>query len=98
MTKYAQARQNMVDCQIRTNKVTDERLLEAMLKIPREAFVPDHIKGVAYVDEDIDLGNGRFMQEPMVLARLIQEASVGAEDIVLDIGTISINCCWYRRR
>jgi len=76
----------MVDCQIKPNKVTDPRLLEALETLPREKFVPPQMQGFAYIDEDIDLGNGRYMQEPMVLARLIQAAQVGPEDVVLDIG------------
>ena len=76
----------MVEAQIRTNKVTDATLIAAMHKIPRERFVPRHLKGVAYVDEDIALGNGRYLPEPMVLARLIQEADIKKTELVLDIG------------
>lgn len=86
MPSYATARKNMVDCQIKPNKVTDDTLLQALENLPREEFVPPHMQGFAYIDEDIDLGNGRYMQEPMVLARLIQEAHVGKDDVVLDIG------------
>lgn len=86
MPNYAIARKNMVDCQIRPNNVTDDRLVDAMNSIPREEFVPAHMRGFAYIDEDIDLGNGRFMQEPMVLARLIQAAQLDQDDVVLDIG------------
>lgn len=76
----------MVDAQIRTNRVTEEALINAMRSIPRERFVPRHLQGIAYVDEDIPLGNGRFVREPMILARLIQEAGIRKTDIVLDIG------------
>lgn len=86
MINYTSARENMVESQIRPNRVTDERLLEAMRTIPREKFVPAHMQGFAYIDEDIDLGNGRFLQEPMVLARLIQSADIAPTDVVLDIG------------
>lgn len=76
----------MVESQIRTNKVTDGGLISAMRKIPREKFVPRHLQGVAYADEDIALGGGRWLREPMVLARLIQEADIKKTDLVLDIG------------
>ena len=86
MTDHAAARRNMVSGQIRTNRVTDERLIEAMEEIPRERFVPHAKRGVAYVDEDVEVAPGRYLMEPMVLARLVQEANVAADDVVLDIG------------
>ena len=86
MTDHAAARRNMVSGQIRTNRVTDERLIEAMEEIPRERFVPHAKRGVAYVDEDVEIAPGRYLMEPMVLARLVQEANVAADDVVLDIG------------
>ena len=86
MTDHAAARRNMVSGQIRTNRVTDERLIDAMEEIPREHFVPHAKRGIAYVDEDVEIAPGRYLMEPMVLARLVQEANVAAEDVVLDIG------------
>jgi len=83
---YAVARQHMVDSQIRTNKVTDERLIEAIRALPRERFVPEPIRARSYVDDDVPLGNGRYLMEPMVTARLIQVADVKAEDMVLVVG------------
>ena len=89
MTDFAAARVNMVEGQIRPNKVTDERLLDALHKLPRERFVPGPLRAMAYVDDDLPLGNGRFLIEPMVLARLLQEAQIGPRDRVLDIGCAS---------
>jgi protein-L-isoaspartate(D-aspartate) O-methyltransferase len=86
MTDFVIARRNMVECQIRTNKVTDQRLIDALAEIPRERFVPKAYRGVAYIDEDVPLGGKRFLMEPMVLARLIQSARVRASDSVLDVG------------
>ncbi len=86
MLDYRAARLNMVESQLRTNKVTDEAVLDAFLAIPRERFVPDHLDGNAYVDADIPLGGGRFLLQPMVLARLMQIAAIGPEDGVLVIG------------
>ena len=83
---YTRARHNMVESQLRTNKVTEPRLLEAFETVPRELFVPEELSGIAYVDEDIAVAAGRYLLEPMVLGRLIQAADIGAEDIVLEIG------------
>ena len=83
---YEIARANMVDNQIKTNRVTDLRLIEALERLPRERFVPEAKRGIAYVDEDIDLGGGRWLMEPMVLARLLQAADVQRDEMVLVIG------------
>ena len=82
---YAAARQNMVESQVRTNKVTDARLVDALLKVPRERFVPEKLRGVAYVDEDLPLGGARYLLEPMVLARLLQTAQIKPTDRILDV-------------
>jgi protein-L-isoaspartate(D-aspartate) O-methyltransferase len=86
MVEYAAARLNMVDSQLRTNKVTNADLIAAFESVPREAFVPERLSTAAYMDEDIALGNGRYLMEPMVLARLLQEARPGPGDVVLDVG------------
>jgi protein-L-isoaspartate(D-aspartate) O-methyltransferase len=86
MINFEQCRRNMVDCQLRPNKVTDEKVLSAMGNIPREVFAGPDYQGIAYVDEDIPLGDGRYLMEPMVLGRLLQTAEIGADDVVLDIG------------
>ena len=83
---YASARENMIDCQLRTNKVTDERLLDAFAKVPREQFLPEARRAIAYVDEDVAIAGGRYLMEPMVLARLLQAAAIGPDDVVLDVG------------
>jgi protein-L-isoaspartate(D-aspartate) O-methyltransferase len=86
MFDYRAARLNMVEGQLRTNKVTDPAILDAFLDVPRERFVPPHLGGAAYIDEDIPLGGGRSLMEPMVLARLLQLAAIGRGDGVLEIG------------
>lgn len=83
---YAARRHSMVENQIRTNRVTDPLVIEAMDAIPREAFVPDELKGIAYLDEDIPIGGGRYLMEPLVIARLLQAAEIKPEDVILDIG------------
>jgi protein-L-isoaspartate(D-aspartate) O-methyltransferase len=86
MPDYATARLNMVENQIRPNRVSDERVLAAIAAVPRERFVPKRLHGNAYVDQDLALGNGRYLMEPVVFARLLQVAEIGAGDVVLDIG------------
>ncbi|MGE3935575.1 MAG: protein-L-isoaspartate O-methyltransferase [Rhodospirillaceae bacterium] len=86
MADYARARLNMVESQIRTNKVTDQRLIEALSTLPREEFVEKAQRGIAYVDDDLPLGNGRWLMEPMVLARMIQILEVRPTDVALDVG------------
>jgi len=91
MIEFATARRNMVDNQIRPNRVTSPVLLQAMLEVPREIFVSETERGVAYVDEDIRLasapqGGARWLMEPMVFARLLQAAEIEKSDVVLEVG------------
>ena len=80
------ARRKMVDCQIRPTKVTDERVLKAFATVPRELFVSKSQRSIAYVDEDLPLPGGRWLIEPMVLARLAQALDVRMSDHVLVVG------------
>jgi len=86
MTAYETARIRMVESQLRPNKVIDKRALGAFLEIERELFVPEHLKAVAYVDEDLPLGKGRHLMEPMVAARLLQSAAIERTDTALIVG------------
>ncbi|WP_024511950.1 protein-L-isoaspartate O-methyltransferase [Bradyrhizobium sp. ARR65] len=93
MSGFATARQKMVDGQVRTNDVTDTRIIEAMLAIPRELFVPQDKQALAYLDLDLDVTAGgstkRFMIKPQVLAKVLQAASIAASDKVLVVGCAS---------
>ena len=89
MPDFDTMRAHMVDSQILPNKVTDPRLIEALRAVPRELFVPEAKRGVAYVDEDLPLGGGRYLMEPLVFARLVEAAAVAAADTVLDLGCAS---------
>ena len=86
---FDDARIRMVDSQIRPNKVTDSRILTAMRRLPRERFLPPELAVRAYSDEDVPLGNGRVLTEPMVIARLIQLAAPipGESALVVAAGT-----------
>jgi protein-L-isoaspartate(D-aspartate) O-methyltransferase len=92
MSDDARLRLTMVETQLRPNAVTDTRLLAAMGALPRERFVPDRFRALAYIDEGIevfpaiDAAPARYLLAPMVLARLIQLAAVEPGDTVLDVG------------
>jgi protein-L-isoaspartate(D-aspartate) O-methyltransferase len=83
---YTQTRDNMVESQLRTNKIVDARLIAAFASVEREQFLPLELQPIAYVDEEISLANGRFLLEPMVFARLIQAAAIKQTDKVLVLG------------
>lgn len=87
MTDFALARRNMVEGQLRPNRVTNSQLLAAVGALPREKFLPDSLRSIAYSDEDVPLGKGRYLMEPMVLARLIQTLQPGPEDRALVVGS-----------
>jgi protein-L-isoaspartate(D-aspartate) O-methyltransferase len=81
------ARHLMVDGQLRPSKVTDRRILDAMRTIKRETYVPAHLADLAYIDEDLQLGGGRVMLKPLVLARLLQLAKPRAGEAALLVGS-----------
>ena len=91
MIDFASARTKMVDLQLRTEGVTDADLLAAMGTVPREVFVPERMKALAYVDENIAYGStgplaGRYLIRPAALGRLIEAAEVNPTDVILDVG------------
>ena len=86
MIDSSTALSHMIDCQLRPNEVNDERVIDAISAVPREMFVPKAKRTIAYVDEDITVGEGRFILEPRVFARLIMAAEIQPSDIVLDVG------------
>ncbi|MSQ66627.1 MAG: protein-L-isoaspartate O-methyltransferase [Gammaproteobacteria bacterium] len=84
---FQQARFNMVEQQIRTWDVLDQGLLDALLDLPRDGFVPDDFRQLAYCDTRIPLGNGQFMMHPRVEARMVQALNPAAGERALEIGT-----------
>jgi protein-L-isoaspartate(D-aspartate) O-methyltransferase len=86
MSDYTAARRHMLDSQLIPSQIADPDLLAAMGSLPRERFVPERLRGIAYVDEDIPIGGGRFVMEPLVLARLIQLAAPRRTEKALDVG------------
>ncbi|WP_306116464.1 MULTISPECIES: protein-L-isoaspartate O-methyltransferase [unclassified Roseovarius] len=87
MTDYTERRTMMVDTQIRPSDVTKFPIIDAMLSVPREAFVPRGLREAAYVGENIDLGGGRVMLEPRTLAKMLDALEIRGDELVLDIGS-----------
>jgi len=83
---YAAARQHMIESQIRTNKVTDSAVITALAGLPRELFVADSHRKLAYIDRPVPMAAGRRMMEPMYLARLLQVAELQPEAKALVVG------------
>lgn len=91
MIDFAGLRLGMVNSQVRANDVTDLRIVDAMLEIPRERFVPEQLRSLAYIDDDLlvrpaaDGKPPRYLIEPMVLAKLLQLGDIQEDDLVLDV-------------
>ncbi len=86
MIDFQAARTAMVDGQIRPSDVTLYPIIAAMLDVPREVFVPADKRAVAYVGEHIDLGQGRVILAPRVLAKMLEELDIRPDELVLNIG------------
>jgi len=84
---FQQARFNMVEQQIRTWEVLDQAVLDALFEVPREHFVPEAYRNLAFSDTRIPLGMGQFMMYPRVEARMLQALNPGPRDRALEIGT-----------
>ena len=93
MSGFSTARQKMVDGQVRTSDVTDSRIIDAMLEVPREAFVPENKQALAYLDLDLDVSAAgapkRYLIKPAVTAKLLQAAAIKGTDKVLVVGAAS---------
>src|SRR5882762_9319507 len=90
MSGFSIARQKMVDGQVRPSDVTDSRIIDAMLTVPRDAFVPPNRRRLAYLDLDLDVSEGasakRFLIKPVVTAKMLQAAEIKDTDNVLVVG------------
>lgn len=76
----------MVDTQVRPSDVTKFPIIEAMLAVPRELYLPASLREAAYVGENLDIGRGRVVLEPRTLAKLLDLVDVQPDEVVLDIG------------
>jgi protein-L-isoaspartate(D-aspartate) O-methyltransferase len=86
MTDYATRRTVMVDTQVRPSDVTKFPIIDAMLSVPREVFVPQRLREAAYLGENLDLGEGRVILDPRTLAKMLDVLDIQPDDLVLDIG------------
>ncbi|MDU9004036.1 protein-L-isoaspartate O-methyltransferase family protein [Sedimentitalea todarodis] len=86
MTDFALRRRMMVDTQVRPSDVTKFPIIDAMLKVEREAFLPDALQEAAYTGENIDLEDGRVLLEPRTLAKMLDALNISGDELVLDIG------------
>lgn len=86
MIDFTNARLHMIECQLRPNRISDDRVVDAFMRLSRELFVPERQRAVAYVDRNLPLGNGRYLMQPMVAGRLLQAAQPGPKDIALVVG------------
>lgn len=86
MNDFHALRRMMVDTQVRPSDVTRYPIIEAMLAVPREDFVPDAYRQVAYAEAAIDLGGGRAMLEPRTLAKILEALDIQSGELVLDLG------------
>lgn len=86
MSDFAARRTMMVDTQVRPSDVTRFPVIEAMLTIPREEFVPANRRPVAYTGENLDIGHGRVMLEPRTLAKMVDALNIQPSELVLDLG------------
>ena len=86
MTNFLTRRTTMVDTQIRPADVTKFPIIEAMLQVRREVFVPDHLRETAYADAILDLGHGRIILEPRTFAKMLDAVDIQSNELVLDLG------------
>jgi protein-L-isoaspartate(D-aspartate) O-methyltransferase len=90
MSDFSTARQKMVDGQVRPSDVTDLRIIDAMIAVPRELFVPESRRALAYLDLDLDVSESgspkRCLIKPAVIAKMLQAADIKATDNVLIVG------------
>lgn len=81
------ARERMVDRNIAARGIRDPAVLAAMREVPREAFVPPELVGLAYLDRPLPIGEGQTISQPYVVALMAEAAELGRDDVVLEVGT-----------
>ena len=86
MSDFAARRTMMVDTQVRPSDVTKFPIIQAMLEIQRESYVPDGRREEAYVSENVEIGESRVMLEPRTFAKLLDALDIGSDELALDIG------------
>ncbi|MFW8637597.1 protein-L-isoaspartate O-methyltransferase family protein [Cribrihabitans pelagius] len=86
MPDFAERRRMMVDTQVRPSDVTKYPVIEAMLSVPREQFVPAGRREAAYADQDLELGRNRVLLEARTFAKMLDALDIQADELVLDVG------------
>jgi protein-L-isoaspartate(D-aspartate) O-methyltransferase len=86
LQNFEKARENMILSQLQSSGVVSERVTSAYQAIPREMFVPNALRGVSYLDDDIPVGQGRVLMEPLLHALMVQDADIQTDSKILDIG------------
>lgn len=86
-TEQAEARSRMVERQLRRRGILDERVLRAMARVPRELFVPDNLRHLAYADGALPIGFGQTISQPFIVATICSLLGLSGEERVLDVGT-----------
>ena len=87
MTNFQERRTMMVDTQVRPSDVTKFPIIDAMLRVRREDFVPSARREAAYMSENLPLGQGRVVLDPRSFAKMLDGLDVEPSDVVLDIGS-----------
>jgi protein-L-isoaspartate(D-aspartate) O-methyltransferase len=87
MMDFVAARQRMVDSQLRARRISDRRVLDAMLQVPRHEFVPEAYRGEAYEDHPLPIGEGQTISQPYVVAVMLELLRLTPGDCVLEVGT-----------
>lgn len=86
MADYETLRTMMVDTQVRPSDVTKFPVIDAMLSVPREDYVPDDKRDTAYIDDNVDLGGGRVMLEPRTMGKMLDTLDIQPNEVVMDLG------------
>lgn len=84
---FSQAREEMVEKQLKGRDISDAKVLEVMSKVPREKFVPESLKAKAYYDNPLPIGFGQTISQPYIVALMTESLKLDSDDKVLEIGT-----------
>jgi protein-L-isoaspartate(D-aspartate) O-methyltransferase len=87
LAETAEARAQMVERQLRRRGVSDERVLDAMGRVPRESFLPEAMRNLAYEDGALPIGHGQTMSQPFIVASICALLGLEGHERVLDVGT-----------
>lgn len=84
---FAKKREKMVKKQLKSRGIDDENVIRAFKEVPREKFVPDHLKEYSYQDGPLPIGDNQTISQPYIVAEMVQALQLTREDVVLEIGT-----------